>query len=561
MPSGFKVGAAVGSGIVARAAEAGGADFLIAISAGRMRNMGLPSIACMLPICDSADATLPFAEREVLPQAKVPVYVGVSVWSMGQESDRVISGILGMGFAGITNFPSAMHFSVGMRRVLDLAGLGLRAEIGMLRKARAKGGRSIFYCGTKEDARLAAEAGLDAVVLNFGWNLGGADSHTADISLDEAANRARQVIRLVRRLRPEMEVYLEGGPIVTADDLGFVVRHAKASGYVGGSTIDRFPVQHSVSNQIAEYRSASETPGRRTPEMREAAAELCRHGVVGQSDAHARFATALVRAREGRGHIYLVTQPGGDTSAALSMLMRRAGRHASVVTLDLGQVGSAHQANSLIFGHERNAPGKSGLLQSMADFAVLQNCQAMPEFVRRKILGAMRSNTFQRIGSRTPHPLRSRLIFTSDEDAPGDWGDAPLSQLVYPSLRARHGDVRPLFEQALETFTSDRRFPDIRPAAFRVLAAHGWPGNEAELRNVAAKFVALPELRVFEAHDMLLLLQGATPKDDRTTAEKAERQLVLRTLTSHGFHKGSTAKALNISRKTLYNRMKRLRLS
>ncbi len=63
----FKVGAAVGSGIVARAAEQGGADFLLTINAGRMRSMGMPSIACMLPIRAPLDATLPFAEQEVLP--------------------------------------------------------------------------------------------------------------------------------------------------------------------------------------------------------------------------------------------------------------------------------------------------------------------------------------------------------------------------------------------------------------------------------------------------------------------------------------------------------------
>ena len=43
------IGAAVGSGIAAQTAEIGGADILLAVNAGRMRNMGAPSIASMLP--------------------------------------------------------------------------------------------------------------------------------------------------------------------------------------------------------------------------------------------------------------------------------------------------------------------------------------------------------------------------------------------------------------------------------------------------------------------------------------------------------------------------------
>ncbi|MCZ7596656.1 MAG: phosphoenolpyruvate hydrolase family protein [Gammaproteobacteria bacterium] len=46
----FIIGAAIGSGTTAPAAERGGADLLLAINAGRLRSMGAPSIACMLPI-------------------------------------------------------------------------------------------------------------------------------------------------------------------------------------------------------------------------------------------------------------------------------------------------------------------------------------------------------------------------------------------------------------------------------------------------------------------------------------------------------------------------------
>ena len=76
----FLIGAAIGSGSTAMAAQRGRADFLIALNAGRLRSMGVPSIACMLPVFDATTLTEKFAGEEVLPQTKLPVLLGVNVW-------------------------------------------------------------------------------------------------------------------------------------------------------------------------------------------------------------------------------------------------------------------------------------------------------------------------------------------------------------------------------------------------------------------------------------------------------------------------------------------------
>ena len=67
--------------------------------------------------------------------------------------------------------------------------------------------------------------------------------------------------------------------------------------------------------------------------------------------------------------------------------------------------------------------------------------------------------------------------------------------------------------------------------------------------------------RYYEAQDMRLLLQGRPAAVRETTAETAMRQQLLQALDRNGFRKGATARTLNISRKTLYNRMKRFGFS
>src|SRR5262245_16938428 len=70
----FLVGAAIGSGMAAQSAVRGGADFLLAPSAGRMRCIGEPSIAAMLPLRECNELVMNFARAEILPRATVPVF-------------------------------------------------------------------------------------------------------------------------------------------------------------------------------------------------------------------------------------------------------------------------------------------------------------------------------------------------------------------------------------------------------------------------------------------------------------------------------------------------------
>jgi predicted TIM-barrel enzyme len=55
------VGAAIGSGAIAMAAVEGGVDFILALNAGRFRNMGVASPLSMLPVRESNHFSFSFA--------------------------------------------------------------------------------------------------------------------------------------------------------------------------------------------------------------------------------------------------------------------------------------------------------------------------------------------------------------------------------------------------------------------------------------------------------------------------------------------------------------------
>src|SRR3546814_11504149 len=99
----------------------------------------------------------------------------------------------------------------------------------------------MFYCATRTQARLAADASLDHICLNLGWNVGGAMGHRTRTSIEEVTSAAREIGRLIKRIHPRVRFLLEGGPIVSAEDLGRVANLAPIDGYVGGPPIERRP--------------------------------------------------------------------------------------------------------------------------------------------------------------------------------------------------------------------------------------------------------------------------------------------------------------------------------
>jgi predicted TIM-barrel enzyme len=567
MARNFLVGAAVGSGVVARAAEDGGADFLLALNAGRLRSMGAPSIACMLPISNAGQITLSFAEGEVLPQAKLPVYLGITSWAGEPHDEDQAERLVELGFAGAVNFPSCMHMPAAMRRQLDRVNLGVRRELSLLRMVQARGAKGLFYCGNKADARMAAEADIDGIVFNFGWNVGGMRGHRSTITLEEAALIARDVARLVRGLSKHTQVFLEGGPILTADDLSYVVRHADIDGYVGGSTIDRFPVQYSVVNQIAAYKLAAVRPGDQEREVQAALTDLARFGLVGETPAFTSFAVQLLRAAGNRSPILLTGEPGSDLSSAVDALLSLAGAavRQRAKFFDFAENLSPHRMNEILFGRrsgERTAPGL--LTGDEGDAVVLMSCQAMPRLVARRLKTALRDGRAHPVGSRAPVRLAGRLLFVSETatDSPVDDVSGAAVRLTFPPMRDRHGDIKLILERKLDEIgldVSQRAF--IRPAAYRVLMAHRWRRNDAELKGLAVALARFAPATPIEAHVMRDLLEGHAPEQGGDDLDELTRQQIVQALVQNGFHRGATARMLGMSRKTLYNRMRRLGLN
>jgi DNA-binding NtrC family response regulator len=132
-----------------------------------------------------------------------------------------------------------------------------------------------------------------------------------------------------------------------------------------------------------------------------------------------------------------------------------------------------------------------------------------------------------------------------------------------PPLRERGSDVELLAEEFLkELNTADGTAKRFTRACLDRLRQHAWPGNVRELRNVVQRAFILAEddvgvdsldLEVTEVPDAppsTLMIQVGIPMAEM------ERRLILATLERFEGDKTKSADVLQISVKTLYNRLR-----
>jgi predicted TIM-barrel enzyme len=558
----FLLGAAIGSGLVARAAERGGADFILALNAGRLRTRGLPSVASMLPLGDANAEVAEFARREIAPQIELPVYAGLSVFDAPEELDRTLRLLAGGEVAGVVNFPTAVHYTGEVRRTLEAAGRGFAAEMEMLRRAASLGLATLAYVKTDREAEMAARVAPGMVCINFGWNAGGRLTELVpDVSINEAILRARTIARRLVRDAPQTAVLIEGGPVVHPLQVAEICAEAGTHGYVGGSTLDRLPIEDAVYDRALAFKSAARArrPGRRLDaRLREMAGAL---GLVGPSEA---LESALDRvsglAAQG-GHVVISGQPGTQRHAAARLFLALAGLEERLTILDAEEQ-PAFETGVRLFGR---GVARTGLLEEADGGALrIEPLGALEARWQRKLARFLDVGSVTRYRGRVAIAPRPTVLALSDRPlaalaqhrllVPELAARLAPREVVMPSLAERREDLPALVEWL--TAQGGGRF-ELGPSALGLLMRVELPRNVSDLRHLVEALTASGARGTLGAVDLDPLLALPRMSGGEPDGAAAERAWILDTLRRHAFNRTAAAREMGIARKTLYNRMKR----
>jgi DNA-binding NtrC family response regulator len=103
-------------------------------------------------------------------------------------------------------------------------------------------------------------------------------------------------------------------------------------------------------------------------------------------------------------------------------------------------------------------------------------------------------------------------------------------------------------------------------AAMQALCAYRWPGNVRELENVVLQAVVLARQPVIDTADLARRItqvaEGAGLRSVKLAAqlEEPEKQILINAIRQHGGNIKRTAEMLEISRTTLYGKLKKYQI-
>jgi DNA-binding NtrC family response regulator len=137
-------------------------------------------------------------------------------------------------------------------------------------------------------------------------------------------------------------------------------------------------------------------------------------------------------------------------------------------------------------------------------------------------------------------------------------------RLAVPPLRERTGDVPLLVGAILEQLGAEHKIepPEVDPALLRRLTELPWPGNVRELRNCLERMLLVGGPRL-SLEDLPADAPAAAPRAPLSMRPLAdvERELIANTLKDLKGNRARAARALGISARTLYRRIRELGLS
>ncbi len=241
---------------------------------------------------------------------------------------------------------------------------------------------------------------------------------------------------------------------------------------------------------------------------------------------------------------------------------------------------------SELFGHERGAFTSAVTTRlgrfEMADSGTifLDEIAEMSPAMQAKVLRVTQEKEFERVGSSETRSVDVRIISATNKNlieqvATGGFREDLYYRLsvipVYiPPLRQRKKDIPILSETFLRNYSDalGKKVELISEEAMETLMAYDWPGNVRELENCIERavifangpvierdnlFVGLPAINVplLETYD----LDGSASYEPRSIKE-VEKAHIIRVLRATNSNRTQAAEILEISRRTLQNKIK-----
>jgi two-component system response regulator AtoC len=189
-----------------------------------------------------------------------------------------------------------------------------------------------------------------------------------------------------------------------------------------------------------------------------------------------------------------------------------------------------------------------------------------------KLLRVLQEGEIKPVGTARPIKVDVRVISATNKDLAGLIAAKAFREDLYYRLAVLPVQIPPLRDRVEDIpllaaeFAAEAAVRHHRPArtldadALDALMGLHWPGNVRELKHTIERAVLTASAATLQRGDFLGLEPSAVKQDlrdaTRSTVRQVERRRIVEALAQHGGRKADAARALNISRASLYNKLK-----
>jgi DNA-binding NtrC family response regulator len=324
----------------------------------------------------------------------------------------------------------------------------------------------------------------------------------------------------------------------------------------------------------------------------DAAGPIAGFGVIGRSQAMARVFRLIETLQHSEATVLVTGESGTGKEVTARMIHAHSPRRNGPFVA----VNAAALPNELLeselFGHVRGSftgatRDRVGRFEAAADGTLfLDEVGDLPLHLQVKLLRVLQERTYERVGDNEPRQTNARIVAATHRDLRRAVTEGNFREDLYyrlrvfpievPPLRERREDIEPIARLLLSRVGARTgRALRFSPEALRMLLSHDWPGNVRELENALEFAATVCRGQTLQPEDLPpeVLPAGApragaaafaAPEPARAPPPSAppDPAAALRAaLDQHRWSRAETARALGMSRSTLWRRMRALGLA
>jgi two-component system response regulator AtoC len=358
-------------------------------------------------------------------------------------------------------------------------------------------------------------------------------------------------------------------------------------------------IQNTVQKAIKQYEANREEVA---SEHATTSAEVTRQfGIIGASQTMQQVFRIIERVANTPSTVLISGESGtGKELIAKAMHHNSSRRNQPFIKINCAAI-PEHLVESELFGHERGAftgavsakPGRFELANGGTLF--LDEIGEVPLEMQVKLLRVLQESEFERVGGVETLRVDVRLVAATNRDLPKEIEKGTFREDFYyrlnvvpimlPPLRDRPSDIPALAKHFIARNNNrlQKSVGDITERALVALQGYPWPGNIRELENLIERTMLFLDGDLIDEedlpHEILQSRQASAahaapapispihlPAPDsatgglkevlRETTHMLEKQYIMKALDDTGGNVTQAAKRLQISRKSLQNKMK-----